>query len=242
MSKRSTWTSTTPLPAGLSRELVLDFLHDHEEMIDLNPLVKDRHPIPAPDHAESEEQKCVWYSITDKIQYLPGNLWSGEVSYTCAFNNLPHGLQTHCYAPMGTDIRDIWSVAGTLPGEPSQPVEIGIGAPTTGLYLREDVDLRCNFVMTSFVKKTLKDAHSKLMNALAKKARQRQAVGTYAVSGRPPIDQHAPIELSAGSDGLPQTNPQTVSPRSDVPSGVANTDTRPPPNISEVEGMKYHPQ
>lgn len=99
MSKRTAFTTVTPLPAGVTRQIVLDFLHDYEEMIDLNPLVKERHPIPTPPNASAEEQRCQWYSMTDKVSYFPGI--KGDVTYTCAFNDLPNGLRTHCYAPAG---------------------------------------------------------------------------------------------------------------------------------------------
>ncbi|KAI0401019.1 hypothetical protein F4802DRAFT_444781 [Xylaria palmicola] len=170
MSKRTTFTTISPLPAGIPRDVVIDFLHNHQEMIDLNPLIIERHPIPPPPHAPDEEARCVWWSLTDKISYLPGGLVSGEIEYTAAFNDLPDGVQTHCYAPLGTDIRERWSLGGTLPGEPLEPVEIGLGAPRQGLYLREDVELRCNFVMAGFVKKTLKKAHGTLVDRLCQKA------------------------------------------------------------------------
>ncbi|TGJ85829.1 hypothetical protein E0Z10_g2961 [Xylaria hypoxylon] len=170
MSKRTTFTTISPLPAGIPREVVIEFLHNHQEMIDLNPLIIERHPIPPPPHAPEEETRCVWWSMTDKISYLPGGLMSGEVEYTAAFNDLANGVQTHCYAPLGLDIRERWSLGGTLPGEPLEPVEIGLGAPRQGLYLREDVELRCNFVMASFVKKTLKKAHGTLVDRLCQKA------------------------------------------------------------------------
>jgi DNA-binding Lrp family transcriptional regulator len=118
MSKRTTFTTITPLPAGITRETALAFLHNHAEMIDLNPLVIERHPINPPTHAGADEQSCVWYSITDKISYLPGtDLVRGDVTYTCAFHDLPHGIQTHCYAALGLEIRDKWSVGGSEPGE-----------------------------------------------------------------------------------------------------------------------------
>lgn len=171
MSKRTTFTTITPLPAGVSRQTVLDFLHNHLEMIDLNPLIKERHPISAPAHAPADERNCAWYSLTDEINYMPGlAAASSDVSYTCAFHDLPVGLQTHCYAPMGLDIRDRWSVGGTLPGEPPERRELGLDAPSTGLYLREDVDMRCNIIMTSFVKKTLKKSHGQLVDKLKEKA------------------------------------------------------------------------
>ncbi|KAF9881843.1 hypothetical protein CkaCkLH20_00989 [Colletotrichum karsti] len=175
MSKRTTFTTISPLPAGISREAVLDFLHNHLEMIDLNPLIKERHVISPPAHAPPEEHSCVWYSLTDEISYLPGGLATGDVTYTCAFHDLPTGLQTHCYAPMGLEIRDKWTVAGSLPGEPIEPVELGIGAPLTGLYLREDVDMRCNVFTSSFVKKTLKKSHGQLVDRIKSKMQQASA-------------------------------------------------------------------
>ena len=130
-----------------------------------------RTPIPAPAHSTSEEQTCAWYEITDKIEYLPGVPYaSGKTVYTCAFHDMPWGLQTHCYAPLGLEIRDKWSVGGSLPGEKAEPQELGIGAPSQGLYLREDVDFTCNVLMASFVKKTLKKSHGSLVEALAAKA------------------------------------------------------------------------
>ncbi|KUI68881.1 hypothetical protein VM1G_04372 [Cytospora mali] len=171
MSKRTVFTTISPLPGGISRKVVIDFLQNHTEMIDLNPLVKERHPIKPPPEAPDDEISCIWYSMTDRITYLPGGLASGDVSYTCAFHDLPNGIQTHCRAPLNVDIRDKWTLNGTLPGEPLEPVELGIGAPATGLYIREDVDLRCNILMTSFVKKNLTRAHATLVERLVEKAK-----------------------------------------------------------------------
>ncbi|KAM3085196.1 hypothetical protein ACMFMG_003625 [Clarireedia jacksonii] len=168
MSKRSVFTTVTPLPAGITRETVMETLMSHSEMIDLNPLVEERHPIKPPAHATAEEYHCLWYSLTDRVQYLPGGLASGKVSYTCCFHDLENGLQTHCYAPMGLNIRGKWTIGGSLPGEPVAPVELGAGVPLHGLWLREDVDM-------SFVKKTLKKSHSALVDRLVVKAQRADA-------------------------------------------------------------------
>ncbi|KAI0541569.1 hypothetical protein GGR58DRAFT_433141 [Xylaria digitata] len=194
MSKRTTFTTISPLPAGIPREAVIEFLHNHQEMIDLNPLIIERHPIPPPPHAPEEEIRCVWWSLTDKISYLPGGFVSGEIEYTAAFNDLPNGIQTHCYAPLGLDIRERWSLGGTLPGEPLEPVEIGLGAPRQGLYLREDVELRCNFVMASFVKKTLKKAHGTLVDRLCQKAAVASSRNSASLDGS--INSHTSNEIS----------------------------------------------
>ncbi|KAI1386545.1 uncharacterized protein F4822DRAFT_319638 [Hypoxylon trugodes] len=196
MTKRTTFTTISPLPAGISREFVVGFLHNHAGMIDLNPLIIERHKIDPPPHAAEEERRCVWWSMTDKISYLPGGMVTGEVTYTAAFNDLPTGIQTHSYAAMGTDILGRWTVNGSLPGEPPEPVELGIGAPRQGLYLREDVELRCNFMMTSFIKKTLKKAHGTLVDKLLEKA---EAAGPGAAQGISHHRQHTASSVHSGS-------------------------------------------
>ncbi|KAK2011324.1 hypothetical protein LZ32DRAFT_339183 [Colletotrichum eremochloae] len=207
MSKRSTFTTITPLPAGITREAVLSFLHNHLEMIDLNPLIKERHIIPAPAHAPPEEHACIWYSLTDEISYLPGGMVTGNVSYTCCFHDLPTGLQTHCYAPMGLEIRDKWTVAGCLPGEPVEPVELGLGAPQTGLYIREDVDMRCNVFTSSFVKKTIKKSHGLLVNRIKSKAHQASAAAAAAATHQP-HSSHYSHALPGGANSASEPPPR----------------------------------
>ena len=106
----------------------------------------------------------------DKVNYLPGGIASSSVSYHACFHDLPDGLQTHVYAPLGLDIRAKWSVGGSLPGEPRETAEMGIGAPREGLYIREDVRMKCNIMMMGFVKKTFKESHAKMVDRLVEKA------------------------------------------------------------------------
>ncbi|EAQ88053.1 hypothetical protein CHGG_04672 [Chaetomium globosum CBS 148.51] len=229
MSKRTAFTTVTPLPAGITRQSVLEFLHDYEEMIDLNPLVKERHPIPPPSNASADEQRCQWYSLTDKISYFPGV--RGDVTYTCAFNDLPNGLQTHCYAPAGLTIRDKWTVGGSLPGEPPQPVEIGLKAPSSGLYLREDVDMRCNLIMTSFVKKTLKKAHAALVDRLAFKAEMAITCGKKRSDSGSRSAVVSPVPSMMSSMG--STAPSSISSISNqYPHLAESIPTSRPPSVA----------
>ncbi|RGP64126.1 hypothetical protein FSPOR_8144 [Fusarium sporotrichioides] len=206
---RSTFTTITPLPSNLSRQQVVDFLHDHLAMIDLNPLIIERHQISPPSHAPEDEKKCVWYSMTDRIDYLPGGLASGQVTYTAAFFDSSDGLQTHSYAPMGLDLRGRWSVGGTMPGERPQPVELGLGAPATGLYLREDVDMRCNMLMVSFVKKTIKKSHGTLVEKLSQRTSLKSA-------------RHSMQNFGTNSPGALQTPTPPASESSGVPAKGAS--------------------
>lgn len=237
MSKRTVFTTISPLPAGISREVVVNFLHNHLEMIDLNPLVKERHPIKPPANAPTDELKCIWYSLTDRITYLPGGLASGDISYTCAFNDIPDGIQTHCRAPLNVDIRDKWTLCGTLPGERAEPVELGIGAPASGLYIREDVDLRCNLLMTGFVKKNLKKSHATLVDHLVEKARQ-------APSGEKDSIYSGPSPSSDAEEKPVLFPPSQAShnqaPRHSAHPAASGTDS-PPPQLGSPFVPGYQP-
>lgn len=167
MSKRTVYTNITPLPPQVTRQIALDELHNHISMIKLNPLVVNAEQTSPHKDAPADEYHCTWYEITDKVSYLPGV--SGHVKYKACFFDRPIGLQTHCYAPTGLDIKAKWSVGGNMPGEPREARELGVNTPRDGLYLREEVDMRCNIMMTGFVKKNLKNAHRVLVDRLLKK-------------------------------------------------------------------------
>ncbi|CZT22277.1 uncharacterized protein RCC_08146 [Ramularia collo-cygni] len=161
----------TPLPREISRETAVSMLHDHSAMIELNPLVL-RHEIcdSPPSATPDEAEHMTWYTITDKINYLPGGLYSSEVSYKAGFYDLPVGLQTHVFAPAGVDIKSKWSVCGNAPGEPREPPELGVNAPRDGLYIKEELDLRCNMFMTGFIKSNIKKSHGVAVKKIIERA------------------------------------------------------------------------
>ncbi|KAF3397330.1 hypothetical protein DPV78_008138 [Talaromyces pinophilus] len=172
MKKKEVYTNITPLPSFIPRQLALDILHSHSEIITLNPLVLDHKPIPAPRDAPAEEFYSTWYEISERIQVVPGTgrLGGSKIHFKGCFHDVPWGVQTHIYAPMGIDLRHNYRVAGSQPGEPPEHRELGVNAPSTGLYLREDIEIRCNFAMVSFVRNQLKAASKVLVDRLIKKA------------------------------------------------------------------------
>ena len=170
MSKRTVYTIVTALPPTVTRQIGVDMLHDHDEMIELNPLVIEHHPMKPPKDCPAEEYHCAWHSLTDRLSYLPGGLVKGQVTYKAAFHDMPWGIQTHILAPMGLDIREKWSIGGNMPGEPREVLELGLkGAPRDGLYLREDCDMKCNIMMTAYVKRNMKKSHEVLVARLLSK-------------------------------------------------------------------------
>jgi len=206
MSKRSLFTQITPIPKGVTRDAAIDWLHDHEQMIRLNPMVLRLARSTPPPHAPEDEHDCTWYEITDQINYIPGGLVQGEVTYKACFNDLPDGIQTHVYAPAGLELRERWSVGGSEPGEKrKEPRELGLDVPREGLYIKEDVDMRCNIFLTAFVKKNLSKSHRAVLEKVgaladaptyAAKNDPREALGT-AHSNRSPPRYSSTAERSA---------------------------------------------
>ena len=233
------FTTITPLPAGISRETVLSTLHSAEEMIDLNPSHEARVPAKPPPEASPEEYHCKWYQITDKVSYLPAGMVTGKVHFKACFHNLPMGLQTHVYAPMGLDIKEKWTLGGNLPHEPVQPMEIGVGAPISGLYLREDVEMKCNFLMTRFVRKTLKDALATLVARLVVKSQLVEAVNenrrliTYDPSTSPISPPLSP-PISLGQTFTPLMSPP--------PTGRLSMPMEYPPKWAEAHAQQQQQQ
>ena len=172
MRKKVQYTNITPIPTFIPRQLAIDFLHSHGEIIELNPLVTGHEAIKAPRDAPADEYYSTWYEISQRIQYIPGigKMGSGAIKFRGVFHDLPFGLQTHTYAPANVDLRNKYQILGNMPGEPPEPKELGSGAPPEGLYIREDVEIKCNVTMVSFVKKEMKAAAKVMLERLVKKA------------------------------------------------------------------------
>ncbi|RSL53732.1 hypothetical protein CEP54_010264 [Fusarium duplospermum] len=176
LRKKETLTIITPIPGFIPRQLAIDILHSHSEVITLNPLVISHKPIPAPRNAAADEYYSTWYEITERIQYIPGmgKIGSGKLTFNGCFHDMPWGLQTHIYIPLGVDMRNRYRVQGNQPGiEPPEQPELGLeelGAPKEGLYLRTDVDLKCNITMMGFVKAESRKASVEMVNRMIKKA------------------------------------------------------------------------
>lgn len=211
MSKRSFITNITPLPPTITRHVALAYLHDHIEMIELNPLVVRHQQTTAPPNATLEEQvNCKWYEITDVINYLPGGAAKGEVSYKGGFYDLDYGLQTHVFAPAGVDLKALWRIGGNMPGEPPEPRELGVDTPKSGLYIREDIELRCNVLLMNFVKRNLKKSHSKLVTDLVSKANDPRYLKTRTASQSSTTGDRSSSTGNSSYD----TAPTSLSPQS----------------------------
>ncbi|KAL7897149.1 hypothetical protein HDV63DRAFT_380024 [Trichoderma sp. SZMC 28014] len=176
LRKKEAFTLVTPIPGFIPRQLAIDILHSHSEVLTLNPLVLGHKPIPAPRNAAADEFYSTWYEIEERIQVIPGmgKMGAGKIKFNGCFHDMPWGLQTHIYAPMNIDLRNKYRICGNQPGiEPPETREIGLeslGAPSDGLYLREDIEFKCNITMVTFVRAQLKAANREMVQRIIKKA------------------------------------------------------------------------
>jgi len=258
MRKKSTYTNITPIPSFIPRALAIDILHSHSEIIELNPLVLSHEPIKAPRDAPADEFYSTWYEITQRIQYVPGmgKLGSGKIKFKGCFHDMPWGLQTHIYAPANVDLRNKWQICGSQPGEPPETRELGVGAPPEGLYLREDIEIRCNVTMVSFVKKETKAASKVLVERLIKKAELLDAGVLQAMMEDGKLKTFNPADKSAPH--VPPGSPQPAlkqpyqvpmsplhSPSFPSQQWASHPQQAPPQGSSvvmELPGDFYHPQ
>jgi hypothetical protein len=94
-------------------------------------------------------------------------------------------------------------------------VELGIGAPAEGLYIREDVKMKCNIMMISFVKKTFKESHSKLVDRLVEKAHAVEAQLASAGPNTPSVNSaHTRGNSTAAGHGYSPQSSQSPYPGS----------------------------
>lgn len=246
MRKKETFTVITPIPGFIPRQLAIDILHSHSEVITLNPLVLDHKPIPAPRDAAADEYYSTWYEITERVQVVPGmgKMGSSKISFQGCFHDMPWGLQTHIYAPLQIDMRNKYRISGNQPGlEPPENREIGLealGAPKDGLYLREDIEIKCNITLTSFVKSTAKAASRDMVQRIIKKAELLDAGILQAMmhDGRlktlNPNDRSSGVPEKMGPMGSP--NPNNTSPGM-PPPGYDNLSNPGSPRNASFGGM-----
>lgn len=198
----------------------------------MNPLVTGVQPIDAPRTAAADEYFSNWYEITEIITWGFG--LKKKISFRGCFHDQPWGIQSHVFAPMGTEMRNAYRIGGNQPGEPREPREIGVDTPQDGLYLREDININCAVPLTAgFVKKEMKAASQVMIDRMRRKAELLDEGKLHAMweDGK----------LKTAKPNNPQTGTLTYSDDKPMPSPSLNTPPgSPPPMWSPDSRASYH--
>jgi hypothetical protein len=169
MGKQVSYTVITVLDPKIPRQLAIDLLHSHEEVIRLNPLVTDVRTIETPQNASTDEFFAQWYEITERITFLPG--FKKTLKFKVCWYDQPWGVQTHSLMGALFDLRCSYKIGGNQPGEPREPAELGVNKPTDGLYLREDINIELFIPGTAgFVKKEMQNSSATMISRMKRKA------------------------------------------------------------------------
>jgi hypothetical protein len=215
MGKHIVYTKITPLPSNVPRQLALDLLHSHAEVIKMNPLVTEVKSIDPPRTAAADEFFSNWYEITEIITWGFG--LKKKIKFQGVFHDQPYGMQSHVYAPLNTDMRQTYKIGGNQPGEPREQRELGVDIPENGLYLREDVNIKVNTPMIgSFVQKEMKESSKVMIDRITRKAELLDEGKLHAMfeQGRlktmKPSGEPTYADRSAPSPGSPPGSPPPV--------------------------------
>lgn len=114
-----------------------------------------------------------------------------------------------------------------MPGEPRESSELGVDKPREGLYIKEEIDLRCNMFMGAFVKRNLQTSHQEVHDKIIKKAtelemRLQSALGSVS---------------SSSSNGAPTTESIVNSNNNHLVSRLPH----PPPPLASFSGRVSPP-
>ncbi|KAI6827885.1 hypothetical protein KC340_g9420 [Hortaea werneckii] len=239
MGKRHVYTKVTPLPSNIPRQLALDMLHSHSEVIQLNPLVTGVKAINAPRDAARDEFFSQWYEISEIITWGPG--LKKRINFKGVFHDQPWGLQSHVYAPMGTDLRNKYRIGGNQPGEPREPKELGLDTPDDGLYLREDVEIICSVPLTmNFVKKETKAATGIMIDRLTKKAELLDEGKLHAMFENGKLRTTKPNQEPTFGDRLPPSPGSDVFSLPPASPGQRSNSTYSSPALDQQGFGRYH--
>ncbi|KAI1863600.1 hypothetical protein JX265_008817 [Neoarthrinium moseri] len=235
-------TIAEPLPEGTASATVLQLLQNHDDLMDLGSLTKERHPINPPPEAPPEEHHGAWqwYSITEQFR-LPKDVGSGEFSSKVGFLDLPNGMISHVYSQLGIEVRDHWTIQSSQ--------SKSSGGPT--LWVKVESDIKCKFILRSFVKRKVKQSRLGFVNQVLQKTRNsvlakidgssHSRVGeTLAVSGAP---FHLGVNLSSTSnvgDESPYTPDSETFELDSQPAGLPELDSV--QSAKELDGREIGPK
>lgn len=147
-----------PIPADLEPKSVTTFLHDHDGVIGLSPVVT-RHEI----RDRNPETGWIKYEVSETVPMLPFGLWKRSHTFHCSFKDKQDGVTTFVEAVMGINSEAIYTV------RVSEGQDEG-----TGWVLDESIETSCNFLVKWVVQSNMLQVRKKMHQQLFDELRRRQ--------------------------------------------------------------------
>ncbi|GAB7350438.1 hypothetical protein MBLNU459_g1045t1 [Dothideomycetes sp. NU459] len=161
---RTNWTHVlfTALPPAVDPASAVAFLHDHEALIKLSPLVTSY-------HQTSSDGRRVSYDIRERISVLPRNLWDQEIQFSAVFEDRENGLWSELHAPLGLVSEVTYEVMQVKDESRFDVVDHEGEAIVTQWMLKETIDSSCNIAFKSFVDASMVPTRRKMAERLMNK-------------------------------------------------------------------------
>lgn len=151
-----------PVPSDIEPKSVTTFLHDHDAIIGLSPVVtqhsiQDRNP----------ESGWIKYEVSETVPMLPFGLWKRSHTFHCSFKDKQDGVTTFVEAAMGINSEANYTVR--VSENPSQG---------NGWVLDESIETTCNFLVKWIVESNMLSVRKKMHERLFEELRRRQKEST----------------------------------------------------------------
>lgn len=151
-----------PVPADIEPKSVTSFLHDHDAVIGLSPVVT-RHEI----QDRNPESGWIKYEVSETVPMLPFGLWKRSHTFHCSFKDKQDGVTTFVEAAMGINSEANYTIR-VSEHENEGP----------GWVLDESIETTCNFLVKFIVQSNMLQVRKKMHQQLFDELRRRQKEST----------------------------------------------------------------
>lgn len=164
-----TFQLSVPLPNNVTRADMISTLHAHENMFNLQPLIRRFEEVTVADTGMDAADPhfdpatpLQGYIVGENIEFIPGlgSIGSKDIEFPALLQNTAEGVRSAANAPAGVKVRSAWRVEQA----PDSAVE--------QFVLVEDGSAEAFVLLMPFVKSSMEKAHSELCNKLVEKAGQ----------------------------------------------------------------------
>lgn len=156
----------TSIPSDVAPSSVVSFLHDHEALIGLSPLVTS-HKRLATEGSEIE------YTVYEQIPVLPFGLWKTTISFKTAFKDQESGVWSKVHAPLGFVSEALYEVEEVKDEHTPDIFDDKGKEIVSGWVLKETITSSCNFIFKSFVDASLVPTRRMMAKRLMAKLSER---------------------------------------------------------------------
>lgn len=140
----------TAVPSTVTSESVIAYLHNHQAIIGLSPLVTSSKRAATQRSGIQDE-----YNVHEEISVLPMGLYRKTISFKAIFEDRDTGVWSKVFAPLGFVSEALYTVE-RITAELAADVVDDIGARIESEWvLKETITSSCNIIFKAFVDASL---------------------------------------------------------------------------------------